>query len=187
MFGKLRRTVAMNHDGIGMGLMICQNLVRLNGGTINAHSLGEDQGSTFSFSMKMKIDPVNDNCKRSIFQKQEMNSFKARSEFETRTIKTLRKPTEETKSPRREKPRVIKHRLSLNSHDSSTSNRSNSINIASCDEESLEFSFKTANEMKPLNRPPAIGNERIFLTNSLFARDCDGAEPKESLREKESK
>ena len=28
MFGKLRRTAEMNHEGIGMGLMICQKLVQ---------------------------------------------------------------------------------------------------------------------------------------------------------------
>lgn len=27
MFGKLKRTAAMNSEGIGMGLMICKNLV----------------------------------------------------------------------------------------------------------------------------------------------------------------
>ena len=26
-FGKLHRTAEMNHEGIGLGLMICQNLV----------------------------------------------------------------------------------------------------------------------------------------------------------------
>ena len=28
MFGKLKRTADQNSEGIGMGLMICQNLVR---------------------------------------------------------------------------------------------------------------------------------------------------------------
>lgn len=28
LFGKLLRTAEMNHEGIGLGLMICQNLVR---------------------------------------------------------------------------------------------------------------------------------------------------------------
>ena len=55
MFGKLRRTADQNSEGIGMGLMICQNLVRMNGGTIHAHSEGENQGSTFFFTMKMKL------------------------------------------------------------------------------------------------------------------------------------
>ena len=54
MFGKLKRTAKINSDGIGMGLMICQNLVRMNGGTIAVHSDGENCGSVFSFSMKMK-------------------------------------------------------------------------------------------------------------------------------------
>ena len=43
----------MNHDGIGMGLMICQNLVSMNGGEISVHSEGENRGSVFSFTMRM--------------------------------------------------------------------------------------------------------------------------------------
>ena len=34
LFGKLVQTAQMNREGIGMGLVICQNLVQLNGGTI---------------------------------------------------------------------------------------------------------------------------------------------------------
>jgi K+-sensing histidine kinase KdpD len=47
MFGKLRRTAAINSEGIGMGLMICQNLVKMNNGTISAESEGENMGSVF--------------------------------------------------------------------------------------------------------------------------------------------
>ena len=54
MFGKLKRTAQINSDGIGMGLMICQNLVKMNDGTIEVHSEGENRGSVFAFSMKMK-------------------------------------------------------------------------------------------------------------------------------------
>ena len=54
MFGKLKRTAEINSEGLGMGLMICQNLVNLNGGTIEVFSEGENRGSVFSFSMKMK-------------------------------------------------------------------------------------------------------------------------------------
>lgn len=39
-FGKLKRTAEMNSEGIGMGLMICQNLVHSCGGTITVHSDG---------------------------------------------------------------------------------------------------------------------------------------------------
>ena len=53
-FGKLKRTADINSEGIGMGLMICQNLVRMNKGTISVHSNGENQGSVFSFTMLVK-------------------------------------------------------------------------------------------------------------------------------------
>ena len=53
-FGKLQRTAEINSEGIGMGLMICQNLVHLNEGKITVHSEGEDKGSRFTFTMKMK-------------------------------------------------------------------------------------------------------------------------------------
>ena len=46
----------MNHEGIGLGLMICKKLVQQNGGEIKAQSKGADQGATFSFTMKMKVD-----------------------------------------------------------------------------------------------------------------------------------
>ena len=42
MFGKLRRTAEINNEGIGLGLMICENLVKMNDGTISVHSDGED-------------------------------------------------------------------------------------------------------------------------------------------------
>ena len=42
MFGKLLRTADVNSEGIGMGLMICQNLVSMNKGTITATSQGEN-------------------------------------------------------------------------------------------------------------------------------------------------
>ena len=54
-FGKLKRTAAMNDEGIGMGLMICRNLVQLNSGTISVRSEGVNQGSIFSFTMKMQL------------------------------------------------------------------------------------------------------------------------------------
>ena len=55
LFGKLQRTSHMNSEGIGMGLMICKGLVNMNGGEISVHSEGENQGSVFSFTMKMQL------------------------------------------------------------------------------------------------------------------------------------
>ena len=43
----------MNHEGIGMGLMICEHLVEQNHGKISVHSEGEDRGSCFTFTYSM--------------------------------------------------------------------------------------------------------------------------------------
>ena len=43
-----------NPDGLGLGLNICHNIVKKNGGYIEVHSNGENQGSTFMFGMKME-------------------------------------------------------------------------------------------------------------------------------------
>ena len=45
----------MNSEGIGMGLMICKNLVNINGGEIDVFSDGENEGAIFSFTMKMEV------------------------------------------------------------------------------------------------------------------------------------
>ena len=48
----------MNAEGLGLGLNICHNIVKKNGGYIEAHSNGENQGSTFMFGMKMQQIPI---------------------------------------------------------------------------------------------------------------------------------
>ena len=48
-FGKLLRTADMNSEGIGLGLMICQNIVLKSGGSISVHSKGLEKGATFAF------------------------------------------------------------------------------------------------------------------------------------------
>ena len=55
MFGKLRRTAEINNEGIGLGLMICSKLVKMNKGSISVHSDGEGKGSIFTFSMRMLL------------------------------------------------------------------------------------------------------------------------------------
>lgn len=52
-FGKVERTSALNLEGIGVGLNICQKIVKHCDGEIRVVSDGQDQGSTFMFSMKM--------------------------------------------------------------------------------------------------------------------------------------
>ena len=69
-FGKLRRTADQNSEGIGLGLLICQNLVRECGGTIQAFSEGENCGSVFNFTMQ--VSPSKDDS--STFQDSTGNS-----------------------------------------------------------------------------------------------------------------
>ena len=52
-FGKLKRTAAMNNDGIGLGLLISKGLVEANGGELKVASDGENQGAQFMFTMQM--------------------------------------------------------------------------------------------------------------------------------------
>ena len=52
-FGKVERTSAENPEGIGMGLNICQRIIRESGGEVQVFSEGADQGTTFMFSMSM--------------------------------------------------------------------------------------------------------------------------------------
>jgi signal transduction histidine kinase len=55
MFGKLKRTANQNSEGIGMGLVICRQLVEANRGTITVHSKGKNKGCSFIFTMKMNL------------------------------------------------------------------------------------------------------------------------------------
>ena len=52
-FGKLTRTVEINSDGIGLGLMISKALIEKTGGKLEIYSGGIDCGSVFAFSMDM--------------------------------------------------------------------------------------------------------------------------------------
>ena len=69
MFGKLKRTAEQNSEGIGLGLMICKQLVEINGGTIKVDSKGIDKGSVFQFTMNMKppmeMEAIDDSLKDS--------------------------------------------------------------------------------------------------------------------------
>ena len=59
MFGKLKRTAKINSDGLGMGLMVVDKLVKLNNGSIKVSSDGKGKGSIFTFTMKMYIPELN--------------------------------------------------------------------------------------------------------------------------------
>lgn len=53
-FGMIRESYAAYKDssqGTGLGLYICKSIIKLHGGQIKAHSLGHNQGATFSFSV----------------------------------------------------------------------------------------------------------------------------------------
>ena len=55
-FGKLQRSAAMNHDGIGLGLTIVKQIVEKSQGAIGIESNGVNHGTLFCISMQM--DPM---------------------------------------------------------------------------------------------------------------------------------
>ena len=64
----------MNSEGIGLGLMICQQLVKQFDGALSVYSAGVMQGSTFMFSMKMDHVPPEFNLLDSIDSETEINA-----------------------------------------------------------------------------------------------------------------
>ena len=46
-----------SNPGLGLGLSIVRDLVELHGGTVNAESLGEGQGATFTVRLPLPTDP----------------------------------------------------------------------------------------------------------------------------------
>lgn len=56
VFDKFRQAdaaITRRHGGLGLGLAIVKNLVELHGGTIQAHSQGENTGSTFQVTLPL--------------------------------------------------------------------------------------------------------------------------------------
>ena len=45
----------MNHEGIGLGLMISEALIEANGGKLEIESEGVGYGSVFTFTMTMSL------------------------------------------------------------------------------------------------------------------------------------
>ena len=94
LFGKLKRTADMNHEGIGMGLMIVNKLVNLSEGTITVHSDGPDKGATFSFTMKMRKGSISGSRKRKPKRKHQADKIHQPSKLismhgETNRISTI--------------------------------------------------------------------------------------------------
>jgi signal transduction histidine kinase len=48
-------TYGRKHQGTGLGLALCQKLLSLHGGRIWVESAGEGQGSTFRFTLPLKL------------------------------------------------------------------------------------------------------------------------------------
>jgi len=53
LFGFVKDTAAMNTNGIGLGLVICKNIVEIFDGEIDFDSVPE-QGSNFYFTFKLE-------------------------------------------------------------------------------------------------------------------------------------
>lgn len=66
MFGKLHNNNMQNKQGIGLGLSVCQRIVKAFNGDINVTSEW-NQGSKFHFSFEIQnFEPVNSNNNRGL-------------------------------------------------------------------------------------------------------------------------
>jgi len=54
-FEQVDSTYARKHQGTGLGLALCRKLLALHGGRIWVESAGEGQGSTFRFTVPLKL------------------------------------------------------------------------------------------------------------------------------------
>lgn len=54
-FAQVDSTYGRKHQGTGLGLALCQKLLSLHGGRIWVESAGEGQGSTFRFTLPLKL------------------------------------------------------------------------------------------------------------------------------------
>jgi PAS domain S-box-containing protein len=63
MFNQIEQTGKQLQTGLGIGLSLVKTLVELHGGTITAHSRGEDQGSEFVLRLPLSSEPVPDTAK----------------------------------------------------------------------------------------------------------------------------
>lgn len=61
LFTQARRTPDRTQGGLGVGLALVRALVELHGGTVQAHSAGPGQGSTFTVTLpRLRDDPASD-------------------------------------------------------------------------------------------------------------------------------
>jgi len=59
-FRQAEQTSTRMHGGLGLGLTIVRHLVELHGGTVQAESLGEDQGATFVVRLPLAAQSFTD-------------------------------------------------------------------------------------------------------------------------------
>jgi signal transduction histidine kinase/ActR/RegA family two-component response regulator len=52
------RDVTKQFGGLGLGLAICKAVTEMHGGTISAHSTGQDQGATFTVTLPVTTPPL---------------------------------------------------------------------------------------------------------------------------------
>ena len=57
MFSQVERTMERHAGGLGIGLALVKGLVEMHGGTVTAESPGREQGSTFTISLPVSVEP----------------------------------------------------------------------------------------------------------------------------------
>lgn len=70
-FRQADSTTTRAQGGLGLGLAIVRHIVELHGGSIKADSEGEDQGSTFTVTLSIIPDRIEENNGKAVFSKKE--------------------------------------------------------------------------------------------------------------------
>ena len=88
-FRQADSSITRLHGGLGLGLAIVRNLVELHGGSVQAFSDGEGQGTTFTIVLPVGVDAI-DERQQTIHEESSIQSAITQSEMQYPNLNGLR-------------------------------------------------------------------------------------------------